>query len=50
MADGNYIEVADDSEMGFHYEFPNVDMTCSVVGVLVWNDATRQWDLHKDAR
>lgn len=30
MADGNYIEVPDDSEMGFHFEFPNVTVTdCS---------------------
>ena len=24
LADGNYIEVEDDSDMGFHFEFPNV--------------------------
>jgi hypothetical protein len=27
LADGNYIEIDDDSEMGFHYEFPNVTQT-----------------------
>jgi hypothetical protein len=24
LATGDYVEVADDSEMGFHFEFPNV--------------------------
>lgn len=24
LANGNYVEVPDDSEMGFHFEFPNV--------------------------
>jgi hypothetical protein len=24
LAEGNFIEVADNTEMGFHYEFPNV--------------------------
>lgn len=27
LADGNFIEVPDDSEMGFHFEFPNVRVT-----------------------
>lgn len=27
MADRNYVVVLDDSEMGFHYEFPGVTLT-----------------------
>lgn len=27
IATGNFVEVADESEMGFHYEFPNVKAT-----------------------
>lgn len=49
FGDRNFIEVADDSEMGFHYEFPNVEVpACSVKGVLVWNHESKKWDLHKE--
>lgn len=26
LAEGNYIEVKDDSPMGFHFEFPNITL------------------------
>ena len=46
FAEGNFTEVADDSEMGFHYEFPNVPTPpCPVKGVLQWNSARASWDI-----
>jgi len=49
LADGNFIEVPDDSEMGFHYEFPNVqDTECPVDGVLQWNEPEKRWDLIRE--
>jgi hypothetical protein len=33
LADGNYVEVKDDvSPMGFHFEFPNIDLECKEPG------------------
>ncbi len=46
LADGNFTEVDDDSEMGFHYEFPNVVVApCPVAGELAWNEQRGSWDI-----
>jgi len=43
LADGNYIEVADDSEMGFHFEFPNVvSVPCPEPGSNRFNPYTQE--------